>query len=89
MKRFNNLYCLTVRLHYIQTRGINGLRREGEKIKKSASKAAATHANIALGAGLFKLSFFIMITYLCYCNFVQKTALIFIYARKISIIILA
>jgi len=47
------------RAAYIQTREINGLRREGENVKKSASKAATTHANIALGAGLFKLSFFI------------------------------
>jgi len=38
---------------------MNGLRRDGENVKKSAIKAAATHAKIALGAGFMMLCFFI------------------------------
>ena len=38
-----------------QTRGMYGLRREGENTKTIETKAAATGANIALSAGLFKL----------------------------------
>jgi hypothetical protein len=47
-----------------QTRGMYGLRREGEITKKVESKAAATGANIALIDGLFKLCGFIF--YDCY-----------------------
>ena len=43
-----------------QTRGMYGLRREGEITKKVESKAAATGANIALEEGLFKLCCFIL-----------------------------
>jgi len=39
----------------IQTRGMYGLRRDGENKKKAESKAAATGAKIALIGGLFKL----------------------------------
>ncbi|MBE9661757.1 hypothetical protein [Mucilaginibacter myungsuensis] len=46
---------------YIQTRGMNGLRRDGENVKKSAIKAAATQAKIALGAGFMMLVFFIVL----------------------------
>lgn len=43
-----------------QTRGMYGLRREGEITKKVESKAAATGANMALIDGLFKLCGFIL-----------------------------
>jgi hypothetical protein len=38
-----------------QTRGMYGLRREGENKKTVETKAAATGANMALIIGLFKL----------------------------------
>jgi len=44
-----------------QTRGINGLRREGEHTKILETKAAATHAKIALGTGVYKLFSFMFL----------------------------
>lgn len=43
----------------VQTRGMYGLRREGEITKTVESKAAATGANIALTDDLFTLCCFI------------------------------
>jgi hypothetical protein len=45
----------------IQTRGIYGLRREGENTKTAESKAAATGAKNALIEGLFELCCFILL----------------------------
>ena len=42
-----------------QTRGMYGLRRDGENTKTVEIKAAATGANMALIEGLFKLCCFI------------------------------
>jgi|GEM_PF-2744766 len=48
-----------------QTRGMYGLRREGEITKKVESKAAATGANIALADGFMALCCFIFTTTFC------------------------
>jgi len=48
-----------------QTRGMYGLRREGEITKKVESKAAATGANIALADGFMVLCCFIFTTTFC------------------------
>ena len=58
----------------IQTRGIYGLRREGENTKTVESKAAATGAKLALSVGLFKLCGFIYSSFWYFVNFVQKFA---------------
>ena len=65
-----------------QTRGMYGLRREGEITKKVESKAAATGANIALADGFMVLCCFILRLLFVFFNLVQIIALIFTYARK-------
>jgi hypothetical protein len=56
---------------------MNGLRRDGRNRKKSESTAAATHANIALGAGLLMLCFFIFYNVLVLLNFAAKNRINF------------
>jgi|GEM_PF-5477766 len=55
------IFCVSTRGYkeLIQTRGIYGLRREGENTKTVESKAATTGAKLALNVGLFKLCGFI------------------------------
>jgi len=65
-----------------QALGIYGLRRHGEKTKTLEIKAAATGAKGALAEGLFKLCGFIFLLCFGILNRVQKTVLIFVYARK-------
>ena len=65
-----------------QTRGMYGLRREGEDKATVKTHAAAIGANIALIVGLFKLCWFILAVFLLFLKFVQSIALILTYARK-------
>ena len=51
-----------------QTRGMYGLRREGEITKKVESKAAATGANIALADGFMVLCCFILRSFFAVFN---------------------
>jgi hypothetical protein len=61
----------------IQTRGIYGLRRDGENTKTVESKAAATGAKIALIEGLFKLCWFIFLLLLLFLKSSGKSIVLF------------
>jgi len=58
-EKFNKNFILGLGRELNQTRGMYGLRREGENKKTVETKAAVTGAKIALIICLFKLCWFI------------------------------